>query len=801
MRDIQSILNHLESLFAKQDIEAVEPYLVGELELAFAEKDYGTCITIMNELIGFFRDISAYEKSLSYCEQVLLLMQQLGYEGTLPYATTMLNVANALRASGHLKESLSFYERIFPIYQAHLDVWDERNASLYNNLSLLYQEMGDFEAAAACLKKALEIISYGEDEIKIAITHSNLGASLLKLGKVEEAVAHLKAALQIFNKSKEKDFHYSAAMAAMGQAYVTMERYPEAKECYRTALIEQEKHCGKSEAYYRILDNLKYVEDMLKGSKENGKENIRGHIIGLTLSRMYYEEVAREGLKRAFPEQFHRMAIGLVGEGSECFGFDDKISEDHDFGPGFCIWLTHKDYMEIGDRVQAYYDSLPVTYKGYTRIDVNGQGHGRVGVWDMDRFFKKFVGYSCVEEMDALTAKEKQNALLAIDENGMATILNGAVFGDGLEAFSKRRLAFYHAFTDKIWQFKIARSLILLGQYGQANYPRMMKRGDYITAQMVLYKYVEELLKLVHYINHLFPPYYKWLKRSAATLPKLAVLADLTNAIGDYCDQRSAWKDGDGSRDMICGTIECIAKLILDELTKDGILEGITVTKDELFLEVYGRKMMEKLYEEKAQKEALVDKIVALEWEAFDKVQNIGGRADCQDDWGTFSIMRKSQYLAWTTELLESFINDFEQAGGQGRNLITEKYGRMMASTSPLEYAQLADKLPPMDEAQIAIIEQIAAIQVGWMEEFCQKYPKMAVNCRSIHTAEDTPWNTSYETYLRGELSTYSPRTLKLYGAFIVELMQQKENLARIIMTNTAFLYGYASLEDAESRL
>ena len=87
------------------------------------------------------------------------------------------------------------------------------------------------------------------------------------------------------------------------------------------------------------------------------------------------------------------------------------------------------------------------------------------------------------------------------------------------------------------------------------------------------------------------------------------------------------------------------------------------------------------------------------------------------------------------------------------------------------------------------------------MENFAKDYPKMAGNARSIHTYEDNEFNTSYETYLRGELGTYSEDTIVLYGRFIVDLKQKGLNLAYIIMDNTAKLYGYSSVEEAESRL
>ena len=60
---------------------------------------------------------------------------------------------------------------------------------------------------------------------------------------------------------------------------------------------------------------------------------------GLALSRAYYEEYGAPMLKKEFPELSGLICCGLAGDGSECFGFDDEVSRDHDFEPGFCLFL------------------------------------------------------------------------------------------------------------------------------------------------------------------------------------------------------------------------------------------------------------------------------------------------------------------------------------------------------------------------------------------------------------------------------------------------------------------------------
>ena len=205
--------------------------------------------------------------------------------------------------------------------------------------------------------------------------------------------------------------------------------------------------------------------------------------------------------------------------------------------------------------------------------------------------------------------------------------------------------------------------------------------------------------------------------------------------------------------------------------------------------------------ENKMSKEELVEAIVKQEWEQFDQTRNEGGRAECQNNWNTFSLMRRSQYFTWTEELLNSYLLDLLEAKEANWNLITEKYARMMKSTSPEKYKELEDKLPVRSSERETIAEEIIKIQIAWMEEFAEKYPKMAGNARTIHTYEDREDDTSYETYLRGELGTYSDDTFVLYGRFIASLASEGRNLAYEIMTNTAKGYGYESVEDAESKL
>ena len=182
----------------------------------------------------------------------------------------------------------------------------------------------------------------------------------------------------------------------------------------------------------------------------------------------------------------------------------------------------------------------------------------------------------------------------------------------------------------------------------------------------------------------------------------------------------------------------------------------------------------------------LVEEVIRREWDQFQRTENEGGRASCQGNWPMFYQMRASQFMTWPEDLLRSYLDDLDEANRVGRNLVTEKYARMMASTAPDEYRERIEPfIPRLSDERVARQERVIAVQVAWARDFRGRYPKLGAAMRVLTTAEDTPEDTSFETYLRGELGTYSDRTMALYEAMVEDLQAAGRNLTEQTVANT----------------
>ena len=197
--------------------------------------------------------------------------------------------------------------------------------------------------------------------------------------------------------------------------------------------------------------------------------------------------------------------------------------------------------------------------------------------------------------------------------------------------------------------------------------------------------------------------------------------------------------------------------------------------------------------------QSVMDEILDIEWDMFQSVQGIDGPASCQQDRKTFSIMRSSQLAAWDQATAESYLGDLRRAKAAGRNLMTEKYARMMQYTSPCEFRRIEGGIPPLESDAAPLIERLSERSVRWMEELAAKYPYVGAQGRAIRSSGDNPHAPSFETYNRGELATYSTQTLRLLEERYSQLEAEGENPAEVILRDTVRQYGYSSLEKAEA--
>ena len=292
---------------------------------------------------------------------------------------------------------------------------------------------------------------------------------------------------------------------------------------------------------------------------------------GLELAEKYFETVGKEMLLTKYPEYFERMAIGLVGQGSECFGFDDEISTDHDFGPAFCIWLNEQDYQTIGFKLMMDYDKLPKEFMGVPARIVTTNGGGRVGVHETGMFYQNFIG----------NRKAPENLLewLYIPEGYLATATNGKVFVDNLGEFSDIRGKLLEFYPEDVRKKKIAARAAVMAQSGQYNYARLMKRGEYVGASLALSEFVKNTISMVHLLNKKYMPFYKWSFKSMTTLPKLKQVQEKLQMLVTMEFQQGAWESTEKNEyvhtlntdDKKVVLIEEICQLIVKELQTQNL--------------------------------------------------------------------------------------------------------------------------------------------------------------------------------------------------------------------------------------
>ena len=774
--DIETIRETIDKLYEQGRSLEAEDVLLSTAGAAAEEGDDHLLLQILNELIGHYRETSEWEKAYEITERAVFIAGRIFPTESIPYATTLLNAASMYRAAGDLEKARAYYHDVEKIYAVTLKTDDMLYASLYNNEALLYQEEGKFSEAKALLLKALDIDRANGKEYEEAVSLANISATMIQTGEHEEALKAAEGSVALFESLGVKDQHLCAAFSAMGSYYYIKGKFEPAASCFKQGMDIMESILGKNGYYDRLNENYNACLAAMKADKGSGAAGVKtkeksavadaDFEKGIDICRKYYDRYVRPVIDEKFPEYAGKIACGLSGEGSDAFGYDDALSRDHDWGPSVCLWITEETDAEIGEKLRKAYEELPDEMDGIKRAPYV-RGKDRRGVQVISEFFGRLTGASSYEKIDW---RETMSPLLA-------AALNGEIWRDDEGIVTQFRKKLSAGYPEGILFKHLAECCARFSREGQYNAKRVSKRGDELTARMFVYDAAREAMKLLYLSNGRFYPHDKWLRYGLKDLEGGETLDGLLTAMVE--DPEKA---------------EDVGAFLAMELYRRDFISDI-----DPYLDNQTEELLQKSLWSEESIDELSMKIAKDEFDAFDKVINEGGRAYCQDDWRTFSIMRRSQYMTWNKTMLLQYLYDFEREMRLGHNLITEKYGRMMEHTAPERYAEIKDNFPVLSEEKKTIIEQIVAIQVGWMEEFASKYPAMGERARRIRTSDDSAYDTSYETYLRGELGTYSDKMLELYARFIVGLSSSGKNLAYETMQITAKLYGYDTIEAAES--
>ena len=582
-------------------------------------------LSILNELMGFYRSRGEHAKNQPIINRALNLADSMHLAGTEAGTTTLINAATSLRAADDYNRAEKIYTQALNESAATLGTKNRKLAALHNNLSMLYSETGRTSEAIEELNQALEILQNTSTDpdcdIDIAATHTNLALAMLQdfsqnsavntTDVLDSAFKHASTSVRMYVAGNNEDQpHYASALAGFAQVQCARGEYAQATESYSKALDLIAECYGKdSESYAITAENLrqtrelaekvteKVTEESVEVSKElpesptpqSPSQRIAN---GMQLAQSYWQTYGKPLLDQPkFAKYKNRIAAGLAGHGSECYGFDDEISRDHDFGPGFCLWLTDEDYAEIGEDLQSAYDALPKRYAGFdsrneTPRAKSCESSKRVGVFSISEFFQNITGFPTAP------AANEPHLWLSLNESTLAAATNGKIFADPLGEFSKARQSF-KLMPDDVRISLISRRLGMISQAGQYNLPRMLARKDSAAAWLSINEFVHATASLVFLLNNPvtagYLPYYKWQfaalrklsNRMASRLPevcgKLESLMRLSSAAcfgGDGSGGDSFGEGGKGAgiaQKQVTQIIDSICEDIVRELQYEGL--------------------------------------------------------------------------------------------------------------------------------------------------------------------------------------------------------------------------------------
>ncbi|MBR2676584.1 MAG: DUF4037 domain-containing protein [Solobacterium sp.] len=303
-------------------------------------------------------------------------------------------------------------------------------------------------------------------------------------------------------------------------------------------------------------------------------------------NRRFYETAVADLIHTRFSEYEDRIAVGIAGEGSDCFGYDDEISRDHDFGTGVCLWVTDEDLKRFGYQLSIAYNELVDREE---RSYYTERLRERRGVMTIHNFYSDILQVDCDIEHCRLSEEDWQR----LDHSCLKTATNGVVFRDDLGVFTAFRNMLLEYYPERVWRIRISQQLHEYASALQVNYARCMTRRDTVAAELCRSQGIRSAMELYFLLKRTYPPYYKWTFRALKELDEEGLFTAKIQELAETVIRPDAWNGTKyhPNRPNFKDSIICLAEEIASLLEELLIEQQLTSVRSR-YMEIHVNEVL-----------------------------------------------------------------------------------------------------------------------------------------------------------------------------------------------------------------
>lgn len=538
-------------------------------------------VSLCNNLGNLYLQRKDYDRAYKNQKEALSLLRT-QENSRVKLAISCSNFAETCRLMGKTDEYESLMNEATDLLSNAVGENHPLYATVVNNIATMLYNQGNYQKACNLMEEALPIMerTYGTHSKGYRLLTQNLNIVKEKLGlggssepahsttetnvngvekSIERSTPAQPVKKQAFDVHDVQSYGAAESLEAMLEHAEAALMGPQATVSYENTEASQSYEVSQAVQSHRESNSMSQAGGTISGTLDEAflsKSFWPGS--GLELSHSLLKQEVYPILKQQFPELLGRMAAGLVGKGSECLGYDDEFSKDHDFEAKVLLFLSTPDYLVHHVELER---ALQTVSKGHAYV---------IPTQD---FYQKYTKTS--------QGPKSLNEWRAIPEDFLATATTGEIYFDNLGEFTHIREQLLQYYPQDLWKKYLAYECIKLAQSGQYNFPRCLKRNEVVAASLALHEAINHAMAIVFILNKTYMPFYKWRHRKLQSLPILG--AEIGQIIESMV--KTATVDEENTN-----RIERICEYIIDRLHE----VGLTKTK-ETFLLAHGYEIFESI--------------------------------------------------------------------------------------------------------------------------------------------------------------------------------------------------------------